>query len=214
MINPSDINLSQFITNWYGPRDSPKTFLGPEYSWLPRPLREWHALASQWTRPIIADNKMIPLMEISPREGKAIFMTDSSRDWLWSFDASNPSQVYDAELHHPWEPCSESLEELLIHTTIREGVNNANSFRLCPEVKVDLIPQIIAPTTEVAFGEWRWPVPGYRTFMSEFLVINVGPAPSFQASDDPRCSFWSIEAGSNHQDHLAYLDKLGINWMK
>ncbi|MFJ6390132.1 hypothetical protein ACIQJT_21285 [Streptomyces sp. NPDC091972] len=151
---------------------------------------------------------------IAVQEGRAIFMADAG-DAIWSFDANDPSKVYEGQLHERWTESAENLSEFLIHNAMNEAAFNAKFGRSCEQVEESHLDQIIAPLTEVSFGGWQWPRPGHRIFMGVGLIADVGPAMEDHAPWGNRPGFVEIQIGSNDPDLLCYVDKMrGIDWFK
>ncbi|MFJ6770591.1 hypothetical protein ACIQOV_06400 [Kitasatospora sp. NPDC091257] len=213
VINPRSLDLTRFLTDWYGPRDVPAATLPAAAAWLPAPLKAWFTLEMQWSIPLVISQKMIPCDAIEPRDGMAIFMTDSSGDWRWAFDVSTPNVVYESALHRAWEMASEELSDLLLHNAIGESVMNSRASRLCSHVPANLLPEILAPMDEVGFLEWRWPAPGCRTYMGDSLVAQVGPSISRTAPWGPIDQYFEVQVGTSKIDGVSYLDGLGIEWI-
>ncbi|MFB7618299.1 hypothetical protein [Kitasatospora sp. NPDC056181] len=210
MIDPSNIDLQEFLALWYGPPNRLPSPLPRECDWLPEPLREWHGIISCWTPSPQSVKRMTPPAEIKESEGKAVFMKDPSGDWLWAFDVANKSTIFDAELHGEWSETSEHFPEFLIHNALNETVYGASAWRECTNVHSELLPEILSPMTAVSLGEWRWPTPGGRIFMSDELLAEVSPA----MRSSKGAESWEVRVASSDSRHLSYLDSLeSVKWM-
>ncbi|GLZ78561.1 hypothetical protein Afil01_33680 [Actinorhabdospora filicis] len=133
---------------------------------------------------------------------------DDPGDAEWAFAPDSPLDVYEGTLYEGWEKCAESLPEFLVHNALFEAGYNATSRRYCYEVPEDLLPQLLTPMTEVAFGGWRWPSPGHRIFMGEGLVANMGPTQEDSAPFGGKPGYADIQIGSTDPTLLSYLDDI------
>ncbi|MBT2487492.1 hypothetical protein J7E96_02845 [Streptomyces sp. ISL-96] len=208
------IELAKFLTSWYGSPDTPSSPLPGECDWLPKPLKEWHRLSTQWSQPLMGVKRMLAPEEVKVEAGKAVFMEDSTGDWQWAFDAEKPSVVYDAEICEEWEPTTEGLPLFLVHSAVHEAIFNARELYWCTQVEENLLAEILEPLTEVAFGEWRWPAPGYRIFMNENILADVAPAGG-RAAREKRLGYVQVKVASIDPVYLAYLDDIStVAWRK
>lgn len=207
MIEPASINLAEFVTTWYGPPGKDATPLPDSCDWLPRPLREWHVLASRWDVPLTSVTSMIPPERIEIAEGKAIFMVDSTADWRWCFDPDDPYSVFDAELYEPWERNPERLPEFLVHSTVKQVFHTAPATMRAFAVPDVVLTEILGPLEEVAFGAWRWPTPGYRIFMGDNVLLEI-----IWSEREPG---WFVEAAAPDSSTLSGLGNVaGVHWRK
>ncbi|WP_328759274.1 hypothetical protein [Streptomyces sp. NBC_00271] len=214
MIDPVSVDLAQFLTSWYGPPDASSSRLSGPHAWLPEPLKDWHELSSQWTRPLMTLRRMRAPKEITIEDGKAIFMTDAG-DEVWAFDPGSPTDVYEGQLYEEWGKCAESLPEFLTHNALNEAAHNATSRRVCDEVKEELLSEILAPMTEVSFRGWRVPRAGHRVFMGDSLIADVGPALQDHAPWGLKSGYVQIQIGSKEPAAMTYLDKISnLDWLK
>ncbi|MFJ3235822.1 hypothetical protein [Streptomyces sp. NPDC086787] len=208
------VNMTQFLTSWYGSPDASPSRLPGSYAWLPEPLKDWHELSSQWTRPLMTLRRMKEPNEIAVGDDKAIFMTDAG-DEVWAFDPDSPMDVYEGWLYEGWGKCAEGLPEFLIHNALNEAAYNAISRRACDEVEEGILSEILAPMTEISFRGWRVPRAGHRVFMGDALIADVGPALQNHAPWGLRSGYVQVQIGSKGPDPMAYLDKLpGLDWLK
>jgi hypothetical protein len=207
MIEPRDIDLLELLTTWCGPPTKMPVSLPSSCDWLPQPLKEWHVLASRWEAPPASVTSMISPDLISVVDGKAIFMVDSTGDWRWCFDPDVPDSVFDAELYEPWEQNPEPLEVLLIHRAVVEVFYSATARMRAFAVSDEALAQIVAPLEEVAFGAWRWPAPGNRSFMSDKVLAEVVGARSGAG--------WDVEVVATRSSYLSELESLSAaQWRK
>ncbi|MCX4586539.1 hypothetical protein [Streptomyces sp. NBC_01481] len=214
MIDPASINLPQFLANWHGPANVPPGTLPAECDWLPESLKEWHSLSAQWSTPLMGMKRMLAPEEVKAEDGKAVFMEDATGDWRWAFDTENPNITYDAEVYEEWERTTESLPQLIVHSAVQEAVFRARAQYWCTQLEEQLLGDVLAPLEEVAFGDWRWPAPGYRIFMSENVVADVVPTRGRTTQED-RAGFVQVQAASPDPRHLSYLDEIpGAQWRK
>ncbi|MGV4982551.1 hypothetical protein ACVB8X_05015 [Streptomyces sp. NRAIS4] len=212
MITPSSIELSQFLTTWYGPPDRPGAPAAKEYQQLPEPLRAWHSLAAQWSIQLVRNKKLLTSDEVIIKDGKSVFMTDPG-DTIWAFDPESPTSVYEGRLHGDWVRLPESLTEFLIHNAMNEAADNAPYTKSCESVKDEHIAKIVEPMSEVAFGGWLWPRPGHRIFVSESLIADIGPAMEDRAPWGNKPGYSEVQVGATTLSALSYLDELGeIDW--
>ncbi|MEU9450635.1 hypothetical protein [Streptomyces sp. NPDC048277] len=213
MIDPADIDISNFLTKWYGVPDS-KEQERSHCAWLPDPLRSWYDLIGRWTKFLSAGVRIYDPQQIRVDKGKAVFMADSTGDWFWAFDAKDLKTVYEAELRGEWRLIPESLPEFLVHLTLMVAADTANCARLCSQVSNETLPAVLVAMEEIGFGGWRWPRPGRRMFMSEKLIANVGPAMDFRAPWRNREGFSSVGISGINQQDLEYLDGItSIKWV-
>jgi hypothetical protein len=205
MIDPSSIELHQFLTAWYGPPLNQGVAISREYLDLPEPLQGWHALEARWPQPLVRNKKLLTPGEMAISGGKVVFMTDPG-DALWGFDPISPETVYEGRLYGDWKRLTENLTEFLVHNAINEAASNAPHTKSCESVKNEHIPQIIAPLTEVDFGEWYWPRPGHRLFMSEKVIADVGPAMEDHEPWGDKPGYSEVQVGAVNASALTYLE--------
>lgn len=206
MIDPKNIDLTDFLVTWYGPPVRNLTPLPDSCDWLPSPLKEWHTLITRWDARITYTTSMIAPTEIHiSDDGKAIFMVDATCDWRWCFDPNNPDTVFDAEFYDPWEKNPEELADFLVHNTVREVVYGATAKMQAFDVPGETLTQILAPMKEVAFGAWRWPTPGYRIFMGDDSLAEI--------IKDEHGPGWYVEIVAPEYGPLSRLENIsGVNW--
>ncbi|MET8454746.1 hypothetical protein [Streptomyces sp. NPDC005209] len=207
MIDPSSIELRQFLTAWYGPPSRQGMPASKEYQTLPAPLRAWHELAAQWSRPLVRNKKLLTPAEILIKDSKAIFMTDPG-DAIWGFDPESPNTVYEGRLYGKWVRLTESLTEFLVHNAMNEAAYNAPHAKSSESVKNEHIAQIVSPMTEVAFGGWHWPRPGHRIFVSETLIADIGPAMEDQEPWGDMPGYSEVQIGATNPTALSYLSEI------
>ncbi|MFF4551205.1 hypothetical protein [Streptomyces sp. NPDC001435] len=212
MIDPSSIELHQFITKWYGPPDRRFTTPAAKHPQLPAPLQSWFEIEAQWSTPLVRLKRLFSTEEIKVRDGKAIFMTDPGTA-IWAFDPASPMDVYEGELYGEWVKLGENLSEFLVHNAMNEAAHNAPNRRSCELVDNQQLADIVAPMTEVAFAGWQWPRPGHCIFLSETLIADIGPAMEDQAPWGNRPGYSEVQVGAISASALAYLDEIpGIDW--
>ena len=207
MIEPTSIDLMEFLTTWYGPPGKDPTPLPNSCDWLPRPLREWHVLASRWDMPLTSVTWMIPPEQIKIDDGKAIFMEDATGDWRWSFDPDDPDSVFEAELYEHWQPVPERLPVFLVHSAVKQVFYTATARMRAFAVPTKVLMEILAPLQEVAFGAWRWPGPGERIFMGDNVLVEVVPS-----EYEPE---WFVAAAAPEFNRLSGLENIaGVHWRR
>ncbi|MER5216070.1 hypothetical protein ABT063_37460 [Streptomyces sp. NPDC002838] len=214
MIDPADIDIPDFLTRWYGPPTASSEQLPPEASWLPEPLRQWYGLASRWPELQSGGNRMYRPSHIQPDRGKAVFMEDSTGDWVWAFDSAEPDRVYEGEPGGAWSQAPENLAEFLAHATVRETIVLTQFGRLCAQVPDEFLPEILAPMEEVGFRGWKWPRPDQRIFLNDSLAANVGPAVDPQAPWRNRDGYAAVRVAGIEPSLLEYLDSVSsLAWI-
>jgi hypothetical protein len=212
MIDPSSIELSNFLTTWYGPPNRQVVTMPEQYKNLPSPLQNWHALAARWTVPLVRNKKLLSPEEMITKNGKIIFMADPG-DAIWGFDPENPATVYEGRLYGDWIQLRESLTDFLIHNAVNEAAYNAPYTKSCECVNNDHLAQILAPMTEVAFEGWYWPRTGHRIFASESLIADVGPAMEDVEPWGNKPGFSEVQVGAIAASSLEYLVAIpGTEW--
>jgi len=211
VINPHSIDLSNFLTRWYGPPDVESPLPTVAAQWVPKALREWHETTSRWSKSIVTFKRMEDLDKIEVKHGKAIFMSEDG-DGVWAVDPLNPDKVYEGTLHGEWHESVETLSEFLIHHTLHEAAFNANFCRLNADINYKQAQAILAPMTEVSFGGWRWPGPGHRIFMSDELVADIGP--DFRKRPQAGAEHLQVQIGAVRANDLSYLDEIpNVDWI-
>jgi len=206
MLDPLRIDLPEFLTSWYGPPENGPGRPAAEASRLPGPLREWFALADRWPGLRAGPSRVYEPSRIRVEDGRAVFLEDPTGDWRWSFDAREQRRVYEGEPGRPWHDVREELPEFLVHLTLAETVASAGSGRLFDQAPDETLPVLLAPMREVAFGGWRWPRPGYRIFLGDSLVANVGPAVDPRAPWQNRAGYSAVRITAARPPALGYLD--------
>jgi hypothetical protein len=149
-------------------------------------------------------NSMIEPERIRPGDdGKAIFMVDATADWRWAFDADDPESVFDAERYDPWSRNPERLGRLLLHNAVRETVCGAPAGLRSSNFPDEVLPDLLAPVEEVAFGAWNWPGPGYRIFLGEDVLVEI-------VRNEPG---WEVEVAAREPGALARFERIpGTRW--
>ncbi|MFF8782997.1 hypothetical protein ACF07W_37550 [Streptomyces sp. NPDC015140] len=203
MISPSSISLPQFLTKWYGEPDKSAARV-TSHPRVPPALMEWHALAAQWSRPLMAVKKFIPIGDITVHDGMNVFMTDPG-DAIWAFDPTTPMAVYEGRMYEEWCKVPETFEEFLIHNALVEVAYNAPYKMSCDSVRNDRMVDVLAPMEEVAFGEWKWPAPGHRIFASETLIAHIGPALSDGGPLNISSAHSEVQIGAIDPTEASYL---------
>ncbi|MER6299828.1 hypothetical protein ABT247_09665 [Kitasatospora sp. NPDC001539] len=213
MIDPADINLAEFLVNWFGQPD-PVEHIEVDRAWLPDPLREWYGLADRWEQLRATGFRVYDPRQIRVNEGKAEFASDSTGDWFWAFDAADPNAVYETELRGEWDLVPETLSEFLVHLTLAATADSADCSRLCSQVPNDVLPEILSTLDQVDFGGWKWPRPGHLTFMSETLIADIAPAMDFKAPWRTRDGFSTVSVSATTPQALEHLDEISsVKWI-
>ncbi|MFF8448979.1 hypothetical protein ACF06Q_14965 [Streptomyces leeuwenhoekii] len=215
MINPSDIDLVAFLTRWHGAPQSDAQPMTDEALRLPQPLREWYGLASRWTKLTCGENRMVTPSEIHMDQGKFVFMKDATGDWVWAFGADDPDAVFEGIPGGELDRVPESLAEFLKHATVIGTLMAADFRRLGDQVPNEALPSILAPMQEISFGGWKWPDPGYRTFMSDNLIASVGPAVDPASPWLNRSGYSAVRIAGIDLESLEYLDAdTTVQWIQ
>ncbi|WP_234533431.1 hypothetical protein [Streptomyces shenzhenensis] len=213
MINPADINISDFLANWYGSPSSAEQRQDSD-TWLPAPLREWYGLVSRWNQLRSSSVRVYDPQGIRVEHDKAVFASDPTGDWFWAFDASDSSSVYEAELRGEWKLVPERLPEFFIHLAVTVAASSATYARQCPQVPNAALPAVLTGMNEVSFGGWRWPRSGHRTFVNETLIADVGPAMDFRAPWRNREGFSAVSVSAMSSEALGHLDAVStVKWL-
>ncbi|MEU0238627.1 hypothetical protein ABZ234_13150 [Nocardiopsis sp. NPDC006198] len=205
MIDPGTIDLAEFLHTWYGAPSRRAAPLPDSCDWLPGPLKDWHTLARRWDTRLTHTTSMIPPEKILPTDGKAVFMVDSTADWRWCIDPDEPDSVFDAEEYDPVERNPERLADFLVHNTVREAAFGAAARTWAPAVPDEALPEILSPMEEVAFGAWKWPVPGCRIFLGDGALAEI-------VEVDPD-SGWEVHVAAPGFASLSRLENIsGAHW--
>ncbi|WP_405977325.1 hypothetical protein [Streptomyces sp. NBC_00158] len=213
MLDPMQIDLQSFIQDWHGPADRPVVKLPSSCSWLPAPLREWHEFSSQWSPPLVRLKEMIAPERITVEGGRAVFMEDFG-DQSWAFDVNNPSVVLEGQPNGEWVTSKEGLAEFIIHNAVQESAHMAPHWRSCSSFPDRLLPDVVTPLREVAFGGWLWPRPGHRVFLCEGIIAEVGPAMEDRAPWGDLPGHSEIHIGAITASDLDYLNGVqGVEWL-
>ncbi|MGW4292397.1 hypothetical protein ACWEH1_04995 [Micromonospora chersina] len=214
MIDPADVDLAGFLTEWYGPPDFAPTDPPNPCNWIPPALLDWHRLSSRWSSPIMRVKRMRSLSDISPSDGIVVFLKDATGDWSWGFDQQDSTSVYDAELGESWERCVEDLPEFLLHNTLSEATFGARFWRESPQVQHSFLDAILEGVTEIGFGGWRWPRPGGRMYIGAGSLVEVIPALDPRSPWNLREGWVEVRVAAISEASLKHLDDLPIDWVK
>ncbi|WP_309050452.1 hypothetical protein [Streptomyces sp.] len=156
--------------------------------------------------------KFLPLDRISLHGDIAVFMTDPA-DTIWGFDPSAPMDVYEGKLHGGWRKVPEDFSEFLIHNALGEAAFNAPHTTACDSMPNQRMSDVLAPLTQVAFGEWNWPASGHQIFMSETVIAHVCPALKDGAPLDSPAGCSEVQVGSIEPTGISYLHEMpGTEW--
>ncbi|WP_158844603.1 hypothetical protein [Streptomyces sp. NRRL WC-3742] len=206
MIDPTHIDLPQFLATWFGPPAAEAKPLPESCNWLPASLRDWHALISRWDEELAFTTRMTPPERIAVEDGKAVFMSDCGGEWCWSFDPAMPGSVFNAEIYEPWEQDSETMSEFLVHRTIMEVLSGASTRMRASMVSDEHMEYILDSAEEVAFGAWSWPVPGYRTFMRGDVLMQI-----IRCDDGPG---WDVDIAAPEVGMLSrFREMVDVKWL-
>ncbi|MFD7529517.1 MULTISPECIES: hypothetical protein [unclassified Streptomyces] len=214
MIEPDSIDLFRFVSDWHGLPDLPPSALPAGCDWLPAPLREWHILASQWSKPLMRLNQMVEPGDIEVVEGKSVFLEDAACDWRSAFDVECPSVVYESELEEDWVVSSETLQETLIHSALLEAASAGRYRRFCGRVRDTRLPEVLGSLVKVNLGGWQWyNNPNCLIYMSEKIVASVEPNIDIRDSRFNTPEYVDVQIASHDSQALSYLDEIpGIGW--
>lgn len=214
MINPSDIDLFDLLGRWRGagrlptaqPEDLP---LG-----LPVPLVEWYRITSGWPEVRSAGTKIYEPSSVRVGVDRVPFMEDLTGDWVWVFDPSQSNVVYEGDPGGRLSESPEGLAELLLHATMRSIILLSGSSRLGAQVPDVELPRILDGLKRVGFGGWKWPRPGYRLFVSDNLLAEVGPAVDPAAPWLSRPEYSAVRIAGLSGCDLSYLDSFAtVSWI-
>ncbi|HVL19227.1 MAG TPA: hypothetical protein VM387_14580 [Gemmatimonadales bacterium] len=206
MIDPRSIDLADLLVTWYGAPSRDERPLPASCDWLPEPLKKWHTFAARWDVQLTSTTVMISPEKVHVADdGMATFMVDATGDWRWCVDPAEPDLVFDAERYEPWERSSETLSELLVHNTVREVVYGARAGKRAVAASDEVLSEVLATMDEISFGPWRWPVPGFRTFMGSMTIA--------EAIETSASSGWDVDVVAPTLERLSHLDRLpGVHW--
>ncbi|MFD4910354.1 hypothetical protein [Kitasatospora purpeofusca] len=209
MIDPASIDLAEFLTTWYGPPSQSSAVLPKEVDWLPAPLKEWHILTSRRDKPVTYMTTLLSPEDIQVEDdGKAVFMVDSTDDWHWSFDPSDPDTVYEAALHEPWGRNPESTAQLLVHNAVREVMFGATNKIWTFSVPDETLSKILSPLDRIGFESWHWLAPDYQILTGDCIVATVGRSV-------PGRPGWDVEIASFEASALSGFDGIAnVDWRR
>ncbi|GGR19787.1 hypothetical protein GCM10010251_39970 [Streptomyces aurantiogriseus] len=142
------------------------------------------------------------------------FMEDLTGDWIWAFDPNQSNVAYEGDSIGNLNRTPEGLAELLVHATVRSVILLSNSGRLGAQVPNEALPQVLNSMECVGFGGWKWPRPGYRIFMADSLLAEVGPAVDPQAPWLSRAGYSAVRIAGLSDSVLTYLDSFStVTWI-
>ncbi|MFB7090074.1 hypothetical protein [Streptomyces sp. NPDC056296] len=162
------------------------------------------AVVSRRRHQLLTVKKFLPLDELFLRDGMVIFMADPA-DAIWGFDPSAPMDVHEGKLHEGWRKLPEDFTEFLTHNAFGEATYNAAHTTSCDSVPNERMSDVLGPLTEVAFGEWNWPAPGHRIYVSDTVIAHVGPALRDGAPLDYPLGFSEVQVGTINPTDISYL---------
>ncbi|MDQ0962037.1 hypothetical protein QFZ66_005915 [Streptomyces sp. B4I13] len=208
------INLREFLVSWHGEPDMPPTPVSVEFDWLPVPLKEWHTLSSQWSKPLMRLNRMINPEHIEAVDGKAVFLLEGSGDWQSAFDTQSHEVVYESELSETWKKSPETLSEVIIHSALLEATTTGRVRKWSTQIEESLLSQILAPLEKVGLKGWNWyNNPNCQIFMNEKMVATVEPIIDTRHPEFNRPGYVDVQVATNNPEELSYLNTIPqINW--
>ncbi|MEU9719535.1 hypothetical protein [Streptomyces sp. NPDC047976] len=174
MINPTSVDIEEFLTAWFGP---PKSVTEPvKNSPIPLPdgLITWLSLAAKWRIPASGVKVLSQPHEMLEEEGKYIFMGDHG-GWAWAFDPSTSEPVYEAKDDEAWRPLRASWQETFFQYALTEAIESAPITTWCSDISESGRNAALAGFDEVVFTDGQWPGPGWRWFMADDLIAYSGP---------------------------------------
>ncbi|MFF3685981.1 hypothetical protein [Streptomyces sp. NPDC002187] len=207
MINPKDIELSNFLRRWHGPIETNIEHLPSSCDWLPNPLRDWHELTSQWQTPITRMNHMTPPQEVNPENGLAVFLENQGVR-QWAFSVNEPTAVHEGEDVYEMEKITEDLEVFLIHSALYEVAYGATFWRRCDAVPGEQLRHMLAPLARVAFDDSLTSI-----HLSDHVIAAVDPHMDGRSEWGALPDHWHIQVAATNSNELEYLNQhSGLSW--
>ncbi|WP_158820846.1 hypothetical protein [Streptomyces sp. NRRL S-515] len=173
-IDPTSIEIEEFLTAWFGPRKDAAGTLEAAPLALPDGLSEWLSLTSQWGIPTSGVKTLSSPSELTEEEGKFIFMWDHG-GWSWAFDPNTPLTVYEAKDAESWHPLRAQWREVFFHHVFTEAIESAPTTTWCADISESGLRRALEKFEEVSFTDSKWPGPGWRWYTAEGPIAYSGP---------------------------------------
>jgi hypothetical protein len=176
--SPTPPRLDRFLTYWYGPADrEPSDPAGGDRR-LPRPLREWFEVTSQWSAPLAQQNTVLDGESVRIEDSKLVFWVENQGVWTWAVDPdADDGQVYDreSEADQPWQRTGVRLSVFLVHVAVFEAIFNARHGGTSAWIRPEHLSEVLAPLAPIPGTAWRWPSPGHDLYSGDGLLALAGP---------------------------------------
>lgn len=174
-IDPKSVELADFLSVWHGPPNPAPDRNDPRFSWVPDGLRKCHELSAIWGVPTEGVKRLLSLSELAEEEGKYIFLGDQG-GWAWAFDRGTPGAVFEAKDDEPWRRLPGGWEEFTFHHVFTETIEAAPFVYWSSDISQEGARSILDEKfREVAFRQSAWPAAGWRSYMAEDMLADVGP---------------------------------------
>ncbi|MFF5260512.1 hypothetical protein ACFY4C_16330 [Actinomadura viridis] len=204
-IDPAEIGVAAFLQWWYGSPNPAPGEMDPLFDWVPDGLKRCHEMSARWNLPSGGVKRLLPLSDLSEEERKFIFMADQG-GWAWAFDPTEPLAVFEAKDDDPWRRLLGGWEDFFLYHVFTETVENAPFVQWSTNISTDDVEQALAPFQEISFRQSRWPAEGWRSYVADGMIADVGPR---EGGGDR----FSITVGAKVGERLEYLNAVsGVEW--
>lgn len=189
LLNITGESLSRFLTRWYGEPDLPNS-VNVEAANMPRPLRLWYEVTSQWSIPVTTFNHPLSPGELEVENEKLVFWIENQGCWTWSTNIYGDDPiVFDRQPGsdpEPWTPTGETLSEFLLHATVFEAIVGAPNQMNAENVTEETLTQIISGFQPLPLPRWRWPSVDVRILVGPSLLAQVSDSLFSDPNDTTR----------------------------
>jgi hypothetical protein len=188
----ADDSLARFVSRWYGLPDRPLRPLDLPLD-LPRPLADWHRVASRYSLPLSRDHEMLPPWDLTP-SGDLVRFWSGTDDW-YSYP---PGPADPLVVENDTTSTGLPLSRFLVYAAVYEATYAPLHGLVYMSPSPPELRQVRLRLRELDDPLWRWPDPNTRYYGDDDLLGHLGPD--------------RIVLAARHRDALGRFDGLDLPW--
>lgn len=195
-------SISSFLRRWYGNPDQKLVEVDSEIS-MPRSLREWYRLTSQWSVPISSYNNFLAPKDLRRYKGKLVFWTENqgSCEWGTSSRGADPIVYENEGVIDEWKSTGFSLSKFLLYVAVSEAVHGNQEALISLDMDKQSYDSVVSCFMQLDDPLWRYPNPNWGYMAAEGMLAYGGIDPP---SDAPSDHYW-VMVSANRADALRRL---------
>lgn len=170
---------------------------------IPHELVDWHAAAVATGVPVTFADRPVPPADLRrAADGMIVFWIENQHGYYWAVDPSTEDHAVFHREHSSdaWRPTGETLEEFLLHHTVREALLGAAA-----KFSAVLPTESLESGTPVGFAALSFPPavnesPSARLLCSADVLARIAPAPAGYAPQGEER--WMVTVATARGAHL------------